>query len=415
MRKASGRKLSQILKANPEMVKRRNSEISRLRCLSSLERSLLVKGPEIAAQWRGVKDSERQYNHPGNTSVSSGLIVLWECAEGHTWWSRVADRTRKERQGCPTCALVRKRRPGKVARKESIAALTPGLVPEWRGMEEHPEATPENTAPNSAKPVRWECEDGHTWTTPPSHRRDADGNVRPCPICRRLGDAISLIKLNWNTLVHMDAEGKSRRLRELGVRRGAALKRTLAETWVSGEITDEQMNEFISKGKQSVVEKILQQHEFAKYSEDRPQIPRKIRRTVFARDRYCCKCCGDDQELEIDHIIPYSRGGSNDISNLQTLCRYCNGIKSAREMTIGELRDAIFIQEMAAIPTDDYNLPDVEEDQDFLAALEPAPVCSPDYYLPDVGEDEEFFTEEINMITDSYRLPAVDYDEQFLL
>ncbi len=56
-------------------------------------------------------------------------------------------------------------------------------------------------------------------------------------------------------------------------------------------------------------------------------IPPAVRKYVFERERYCCKSCGrsDQQtELTIDHIIPLARGGSNDISNLQTLCRRCN-------------------------------------------------------------------------------------------
>lgn len=41
-----------------------------------------------------------------------------------------------------------------------------------------------------------------------------------------------------------------------------------------------------------------------------------------------CLCCGDvPDRLECDHIVPLSRGGSDDISNCQPLCQTCNGHK----------------------------------------------------------------------------------------
>ena len=40
------------------------------------------------------------------------------------------------------------------------------------------------------------------------------------------------------------------------------------------------------------------------------------------------KCCGGYEYLEYDHISPYSCGGSNDVSNIQLLCRKCNRSKS---------------------------------------------------------------------------------------
>ncbi len=52
------------------------------------------------------------------------------------------------------------------------------------------------------------------------------------------------------------------------------------------------------------------------------------KRIVFARDGGICQCCGSSQNLEYDHIIPYSCGGSSDRSNIQLLCRSCNRSKS---------------------------------------------------------------------------------------
>lgn len=45
-----------------------------------------------------------------------------------------------------------------------------------------------------------------------------------------------------------------------------------------------------------------------------------------------CRACGSEESLEIDHILPRSRGGSNRPENLQLLCAKCNGSKGAKTM-----------------------------------------------------------------------------------
>ncbi|MGK7932771.1 MAG: HNH endonuclease [Microcystaceae cyanobacterium] len=59
----------------------------------------------------------------------------------------------------------------------------------------------------------------------------------------------------------------------------------------------------------------------------RISIPKSVRKYVFQRNNYQCQSCGktyQETDLQIDHIIPLAKGGSNDISNLQTLCSRCN-------------------------------------------------------------------------------------------
>lgn len=60
----------------------------------------------------------------------------------------------------------------------------------------------------------------------------------------------------------------------------------------------------------------------------RKPIPNKVRTMVFENNAYRCVVCGDYKKLVVDHIHPVSKGGTNDLDNLQTLCWSCNALKS---------------------------------------------------------------------------------------
>ena len=58
---------------------------------------------------------------------------------------------------------------------------------------------------------------------------------------------------------------------------------------------------------------------------------RRIRERIFARDYYTCQYCfARGVRLECDHIIPVSRGGGHEDSNLATACFGCNRSKHAK-------------------------------------------------------------------------------------
>jgi len=69
---------------------------------------------------------------------------------------------------------------------------------------------------------------------------------------------------------------------------------------------------------------------------ERKSLSKKIRFEVFKRDLFKCQYCGIEPPnglLEVDHIIPVSKGGCNSEDNLITSCFDCNRGKSNIELT----------------------------------------------------------------------------------
>ncbi len=60
---------------------------------------------------------------------------------------------------------------------------------------------------------------------------------------------------------------------------------------------------------------------------ERGKVSNRMRFSIYERDGYRCRNCGisgNYANLEIDHIIPISKGGKSSYDNLQTLCHNCN-------------------------------------------------------------------------------------------
>jgi hypothetical protein len=53
-------------------------------------------------------------------------------------------------------------------------------------------------------------------------------------------------------------------------------------------------------------------------------IPQETRQLVWERDNGRCVYCDSNENIEFDHIIPISKGGSSSEKNIQLLCRNCN-------------------------------------------------------------------------------------------
>lgn len=60
-------------------------------------------------------------------------------------------------------------------------------------------------------------------------------------------------------------------------------------------------------------------------------IPSEVKRVVLARDRRRCVLCGSMKDIQYDHDLPFSSGGSSlTAENVRILCRKCNLAKGAK-------------------------------------------------------------------------------------
>lgn len=101
-----------------------------------------------------------------------------------------------------------------------------------------------------------------------------------------------------------------------------------------------------SRKEENKVKKAIRSKEYKKNNPDKVAEQRHLRRARLwkangshtpkewedLKEKYgnICLCCREKKPLTVDHVIPLSKGGTNDIENIQPLCVSCNSRKGTK-------------------------------------------------------------------------------------
>ena len=137
--------------------------------ISALEYCQQHKKQRILDEW----DSEKNELLPSELSYGSETLVWWGCPEGHSYSTKMYERTRRNRE-CPYCS-ARALIPG----TNDLVTMFPKEVKDW-----HPTKNgtlkPSDIAGKSREVVWWQCGKGHEWQSSVAQRTVAK---RGCPVC----------------------------------------------------------------------------------------------------------------------------------------------------------------------------------------------------------------------------------------
>jgi hypothetical protein len=97
-------------------------------------------------------------------------------------------------------------------------------------------------------------------------------------------------------------------------------------------IANENSIYYVNEGIGSVILKVIEKSK----KQERRILTDEEKSNLIKEHKKCCAICSAKaEEFEIDHVVPLSAGGSNDIENLQPLCKDCHKQKTREEKELG--------------------------------------------------------------------------------
>jgi len=128
--------------------------------MGEAKKSLATTHPALAKEAHGWD--------PTSLTAGSSKKLEWQCSVGHLWFARPAERSGRDKTGCPYCSN-RKLLTG----FNDLETIDPKLASQMLNT------NPRDVLAFSNKRYEWQCEKGHIWSAVLYSRRSGTG----CPVC----------------------------------------------------------------------------------------------------------------------------------------------------------------------------------------------------------------------------------------
>ena len=287
--------------------------------------------------------------HPTLNTMTADEIIAgsnepcwWLCPgkldardEWHQHEYKASPNDRIKGNGCPCCSTPAKK---PCPRCNTLSAKDEDLAKEL-----HPTRntkTADEIIAGSDKPCWWLCPGKldahgrwhqHEYPARPNDRINGTG----CPDCSKIQRVRhrpqafqqALAAADLDELAALQSERERRRwLGAAGAsEHGNGGAWIILEGIVRGFVSEHELREFVqAPNPEALTLKLRNNFALVKLIE-REDVPKRIRKQVRAHDHGQCCLCSSTKNLEVDHLLARSLGGTNNPDNLWTLCQPCNG------------------------------------------------------------------------------------------
>ncbi len=278
--------------------------------------SVDITHPElISKEWHPTKNKDLD---PSKFSFGSDKVVWWQCSLGHEWKEKIEGRAGRNKNGCPYCSGHRL-----LKGFNSFADRHPALAKQWY---RHNSFLPTEIYAGSYTKVWWQCPENkmHIWQSR-IYRR----TTRGCPYCSKMTAEGFTSLLHIHGFWERNLKQQRTILTKLRILDLKGAIPVVARALYHDVLGD---SERLSIRTNSF--SIMFPYELAERLDEpeplRPVISSSTKKKILARDLGSCQLCHSQDKLQIDHFIPWSKGGEHTPDNFWTLCRPCNYSKAAR-------------------------------------------------------------------------------------